>query len=158
MATAAGGRGTGDSGREGSAAAAHRCLRPNGRGGFEIVEARIAERVAEVRAANAEFGTAWPAIDFEELVADGVPRDLDERVRRRGCLVVRGHFERSHALDWDRALVEYLEVNGFAEAYRGPGDQFFATVDSTPEIFPIYWSPAQMQARQSGAWQPSSAC
>ena len=33
--------------------------------------------------------------------------------------------------------------------YRGPGDDFFGSVGSKPEIYPIYWSPAQMQARQS---------
>ena len=33
--------------------------------------------------------------------------------------------------------------------YRGPGDDFFGSVGSRPEIYPIYWSPAQMQARQS---------
>ena len=30
-----------------------------------------------------------------------------------------------------------------------PVDDFFASVSSQPEIYPIYWSPAQMQARQS---------
>jgi hypothetical protein len=39
--------------------------------------------------------------------------------------------------------------NRFFEDYRGPGDDFFGTVGSKPEIYPVYWSPAQMQARQS---------
>jgi Gig2-like len=62
---------------------------------------------------------------------------------------VRGHFDRRQALDWDRSLLEYLDANRFDEVYRGPGDQFFASVGSKPEIFPVYWSPAQMAARQS---------
>src|SRR5205823_8283154 len=33
--------------------------------------------------------------------------------------------------------------------YRGPGDDFFGTLAaSRPEIYPVYWSPPQMQARQ----------
>jgi hypothetical protein len=61
---------------------------------------------------------------------------------------VRGHFSRDQALAWDRDIVGYVDSNQFSEHYRGPGDDFFASVDSKPEIYPIYWSPAQMQARQ----------
>jgi hypothetical protein len=64
-------------------------------------------------------------------------------------MVVRGHFEREQALGWDRDIVEYVESNDFFTNYRGPGDDFFGSVGSKPEIYPIYWSPAQMQARQS---------
>ena len=45
-------------------------------------------------------------------------------------------------------MVEYVEANRFFENYRGPADDFFGSVMSNPEIYPIYWSPAQMQARQ----------
>ena len=62
---------------------------------------------------------------------------------------MRGHFDREQALRWDRDIVSYVESNGFFENYRGPGDDFFGSVGSRPEIYPIYWSPAQMQARQS---------
>lgn len=62
---------------------------------------------------------------------------------------MRGHFARDQALAWDDDIVEYVERNNFFENYRGPGDDFFGSVGSTPEIYPIYWSPAQMQARQS---------
>ena len=64
-------------------------------------------------------------------------------------MVVRGHFDREQALGWDRQIVDYVDSNDFFEKYRGPGDDFFGTVDSKPEIYPIYWSHAQMQARQS---------
>ena len=50
---------------------------------------------------------------------------------------------------WDRDIVDYVESNRFFENYRGPGDDFFGSVGSKPEIYPIYWSQAQMQARQS---------
>ena len=68
---------------------------------------------------------------------------------RRGCLVVRGHFDREQASAWDQDIVDYVERNRFFENYRGPGDDFFGSVGSKPEIYPIYWSPAQMEARQS---------
>jgi hypothetical protein len=62
---------------------------------------------------------------------------------------VRGHFPREQALAWDGEIVDYVERNRFFENYRGPGDDFFGSVGSKPEIYPVYWSPAQMQARQS---------
>ena len=43
----------------------------------------------------------------------------------------------------------YVDWNRFFETYRGPADDFFGTVGSKPEIYPIYWSHAQMEARQS---------
>jgi hypothetical protein len=46
-------------------------------------------------------------------------------------------------------IVDYVERNEFFENYRGAGDDFFGSVGSRPEIYPVYWSPAQMEARQS---------
>jgi hypothetical protein len=116
---------------------------------FAVVEDRIRARVAEIRRARERGEPVWPVIDYADIAAGTVPAERAELVRRRGCLVVRGHFERSQAVLWDTSIVDYVERNEFFENYRGPGDDFFGSVGSTPEIYPIYWSPAQMQARQS---------
>jgi hypothetical protein len=64
--------------------------------------------------------------------------------------VIKGHFPREQALAWDNAMLDYLDLNQFDDVYKGPGDNFFGTLTaSRPEIYPIYWSQAQMQARQS---------
>jgi hypothetical protein len=116
---------------------------------FAVVEARVAARVAEIEAARAAGETIWPVIDYADIAAGTVPTAELDKLRRRGCLVVRGHFPREQALAWDAGIVEYVESNRFFETYRGPGDDFFGSVGSKPEIYPIYWSPAQMEARQS---------
>ena len=73
-----------------------------------------------------------------------------EAVKRRGCAVIKSHFPREQALAWDQSMLDYLDLNKFDEVYKGPGDNFFGTLTaSRPEIYPIYWSQAQMQARQS---------
>ncbi|GAA1540566.1 DUF1479 domain-containing protein [Dactylosporangium maewongense] len=116
---------------------------------FAVVERRVQDAVDEIAAARRRGETIWPVIDYADIAAGAVsPADL-ARLKRRGCLVVRGHFEREQALGWDRDIVDYVESNRFFEQYRGPGDDFFGSVGSKPEIYPIYWSPAQMQARQS---------
>jgi hypothetical protein len=116
---------------------------------FAVVEARVAERVAEIEEAKRRGETVWPAVDYADIAAGTVPDEASEHVRRRGCVVVRGTFEREQALAWDQGIVDYVERNKFFENYRGPGDDFFGSVGSRPEIYPVYWSPAQMEARQS---------
>ncbi|SDC19224.1 DUF1479 domain-containing protein [Streptomyces prasinopilosus] len=116
---------------------------------FAVVEERVRARLAEIRADEERGESVWPVVDYADI-ADGTvtPEQLD-KLRRRGCLVVRGHFEREQALAWDASIVDYVERNGFFEKYRGPGDDFFGSVGSKPEIYPVYWSQAQMEARQS---------
>jgi Gig2-like len=116
---------------------------------FSVVEARIAERVAEIEAAKRRGEAIWPVIDYADIDAGGVSPEAIEHLHRRGCVVIRGHFERDQALAWDRDIVDYVERNNFFADYRGPGDDFFGSVGSRPEIYPVYWSTAQMEARQS---------
>ena len=119
------------------------------RAAFEQVEAFITGRVAEIEAARARGEQVWPVIDYADVAAGRVSAGDVSKVHRRGCLVVRGHFPVDTATDWDRELVDYVERNRFFENYRGPGDNFFGTLAaSRPEIYPIYWSHPQMQARQ----------
>ena len=67
-------------------------------------------------------------------------------------MVVKQTFTREQALGWDASMLEYLDENDFDAVYKGPGDNFFGSLDaSRPEIYPIYWSEAQMSARQSDA-------
>jgi hypothetical protein len=105
--------------------------------------------VEDIEATRERGGTVWPVIDYADIAAGTVPAEVLALLRRRGCLVVRGHFDREQALGWDRDIVEYTESNNFFENYRGPADDFFGSVGSKPEIYPLYWSPAQMRARQS---------
>jgi Gig2-like len=116
---------------------------------FAVVERQIAAEVDEINAARERGERIWPVIDYPDIEAGTVPAEARVLLRRRGCLVVRGHFGRDQALRWDRDIVGYVESNRFFENYRGPGDDFFGSVGSRPEIYPIYWSPGQMQARQS---------
>jgi hypothetical protein len=116
---------------------------------FAVVEERVAARVAEIQAEKARGETVWPVIDYADIENGTVSAEQLAKLHRRGCLVVRGHFDRDQALGWDSDIVDYVEKNRFFENYAGPGDDFFGSVGSKPEIYPIYWSRPQMQARQS---------
>ncbi|MFE2531552.1 DUF1479 domain-containing protein [Streptomyces sp. NPDC059371] len=116
---------------------------------FAAVEQRIEARVAEIEADRGLGEEVWPVLDYDAIAAGTVTPAQKAKLKTRGCLVVRGLFPREQALAWDQDIVGYVERNKFFETYTGPGDDFFGSVGSKPEIYPIYWSQAQMQARQS---------
>ena len=117
---------------------------------FDQLSARISERVEEIKAIKARGESVWPQLNYADIAAGRVTEAQRALIKRRGCVVIKGHFPREQALGWDRAMLDYLAENRFDELYKGPGDSFFGTLEaSRPEIYPIYWSQAQMQARQS---------
>jgi hypothetical protein len=116
---------------------------------FGVIEQRVCERVAEIEEEQGRGRSVWPVIAYDDIANGTLSAGSLDQLRRRGCLVVRGHFPREVALEWDKDIVDYIEVNHFFECYSGPSDEFFNSVNSKPEIYPIYWSRAQMQARQS---------
>jgi hypothetical protein len=117
---------------------------------FNKLSDKIAPRVAEINALKNKGESVWPEIPFAD-VKNGTLTDAQrEAVKRRGCAVIKGHFPREQALAWDRSMLDYRDLKKFDDVYKGPGDNFFGTLTaSRPEIYPIYWSQAQMQARQS---------
>ena len=113
------------------------------------LEERLAAEVAGIEAARDRGEPVWPVIDYADIAAGTVTAEAVDQLRRRGCVVVRGQFNHERARGWDQELVDYVDRNEFFDQYRGPGDDFFASVGSKPEIYPIYWSRPQMEARQS---------
>ena len=116
---------------------------------FAVIEGRVSARASEIAGDKQHGQTVWPVIEYGDIESGRVPAAERDKLRQRGCLVVRGHFPRRQACAWDAGILDYVESNRFFETYRGPGDDFFGSVGSKPEIYPIYWSPAQMEARQS---------
>ena len=119
---------------------------------FARISQHIERAIAEAKAEEQQFGTAWPVVEHSDIASGRVSNETLARIKRRGCVVVKKQFPREQALAWDQSLLDYLDLNDFDAQYRGPGDNFFGSLEaSRPEIFPIYWSQAQMQARQSDA-------
>jgi len=116
---------------------------------FAEVEDAMRTEVASVVAERDAGRAVIPVVRFADIAAGTVPGGTREAISRRGCAVVRGTFPRARAEAWDAELAEYLAENRFAETYRGPADDAFAGLASSqPQIYPVYWSGPQMQARQ----------
>ena len=117
---------------------------------FNSVSDFIEAEIEDIEARKARREPVWPIIDYADIEAGRVSPEQIKALHRRGCAVIKGHFPKAQALEWDKQLVEYVERNDFDRQYRGPGDDFFGTLAaSRPEIYPIYWSHPQMEARQS---------
>lgn len=117
---------------------------------FDRVCQKIEDEIALAKTEEARNGTAWPVIEWADINAGNITEATRSHIKRRGCVVVKQTFQRDKALAWDQSLLDYLDKNDFDTVYRGPGDNFFGSLEaSRPEIYPIYWSQAQMEARQS---------
>jgi hypothetical protein len=131
------------------------------------VKARLRERLGDVAGALAEVGEAiraevaavvaereagreaFPIVQFADIAAGRVPGEAVASIRRRGCALVKRTFPRAVAEGWNASLAAYLEDNRFAESYRGPADDVFGGLASgKPQIYGVYWSRPQMEARQ----------
>ncbi len=127
-------------------------IEASGRSVAEVVaeiEDFLRAETADIVAARERGEEVWPVIDFADIQAGTVSAEQLALLKRRGCAVVRGHFDRGQAEAWDAAAVAYVDDNHFFDAYTGPADDFFGTLEmSKPEIYPIYWSASQMEARQ----------
>lgn len=106
---------------------------------FAQVSRFIEREVQAIEALRRRGQTLWPEISYTDIEDGNIGEVTAHQVRRRGCAVIKGHFDKALALGWDKRLVEYLDRNGFDRICRGPGDSFFGSLDaSRPEIFPIY--------------------
>lgn len=114
---------------------------------FAEVENFIKGEVDDIVATQARGESVWPVIEFSDIVKGTVTEQQRAYLKRRGCAVIKGVFPREQAEAWDADVVNYVDSNNFMDVYTGPADDFFADVMSKPEIYPIYWSHAQMEAR-----------
>lgn len=113
------------------------------------IEAFLVAEIEDIKATKARGEEVWPIIDFADIENGTVSEQSIAKLQRRGCVMIRGHFDRTQAEHWDADAVHYVDSNHFFQKYSGPADDFFGTLElSKPEIYPIYWSRSQMQARQ----------
>ena len=120
---------------------------------FAEVEELMRREVDEIQDTRARQRSPVPSIDFEAVSRGGVSAPTIEDVRRRGVAIVRRVFSREQATAWNEAIGEYLTRNRYQDRPADPSlDPYFSTLDSgRPQIFGIYWSKPQVEARQHPA-------
>jgi hypothetical protein len=114
----------------------------------ELAVATRSQLTPEVEAVVGEQtspGGAIPVVDFDDVERGTVPESARAAIRRRGCVVVRGTFERAEAEAWDREISEYLDRNRFGDAFEA---RYGELAVGGSGIIGIYWSRPQVLARQ----------
>ncbi len=105
----------------------------------------------EVAAVKAEGADAVPNISYHDLSSGTISEAQKNRIRRRGCVVIRGVFAPQQATAWSEEIGRYIDENNYYEKAKdkvGLDKYFSALASGRPQIFGLYWSCPQMQARQ----------
>ncbi|HEX3760408.1 MAG TPA: YbiU family protein [Kofleriaceae bacterium] len=128
--------------------AAQRQLRrevPDLEGRFRRTSEALREEVAAVRAEQAAGG-AVPELAYADVAAGRVSEAQRARIKRRGCVVIRGVFDPDQIDEWNAEILRYVDDNHYAEraAARTGGPATRAL-----QMFGLYWSRPQMLARQA---------
>ncbi|WP_077034755.1 YbiU family protein [Pelomonas sp. KK5] len=123
---------------------------PDLAGRFGRLSEALNDEVSAIRAEQAAGG-AVPELAFADVAAGTVTPQQQARIRRRGCVVVRGVFERAQAEAWNAEVGRYIDAVGYLDRMKdkaGLDKYFSALASSRPQIYSLYWSKPQMEARQ----------
>lgn len=118
---------------------------------FREVEADMRRRVDAIVKERDAGQEVVPIVRYADIEAGTLPASLIARIRERGACVVRGTFAPSQAESWDSKIAAYVEENDLdAKLAHAAEDKYFGTLASAkPQIYGIYWSRPQVEARQS---------
>ena len=109
-------------------------------------------RAAEAIQADAAAGRpVVPEVDYRTIRDGDVSDATRAAIRRTGCVVVRGVFPPAMASAWFAELGDYLDANRYEEreVEKRSLDKYFSALKAgRPQIFNVYWSKPQVQARQ----------
>jgi hypothetical protein len=124
---------------------------PNHAEVFRQVEAEMRRRVNTIVKERETGEPVIPIVHYSDVRAGAVPPELIAKIRDRGACVVRRTFAPEQAEAWDKEIAQYVDENGLdAKLANAAEDKYFGTLASAkPQIYGIYWSRPQVQARQA---------
>ncbi len=117
-------------------------------GTWERLNAAIEERVKELKAEKKAGISPIPIIEFEDVLNS--PEAINtERIKKKGCLIIKNVFPQGMAEGWNTEVKDYLERNDYLGQKINVEDNYFGSLkDSKPQVYGIYWSKPQIEARQ----------
>ncbi|SLN40327.1 YbiU family protein [Roseisalinus antarcticus] len=121
---------------------------------FARLRAATRAAIGDLHEEIARGGSAIPELRHADIASASVSAGAVDEIRRKGCVIVRGVFGRARAERWDAEMGAYIEANDyFTKAKQKAGlDKYFSQLeDAVPQIFGLYWSRPQIDARQDPA-------
>lgn len=117
---------------------------------FKDMTSSIEAEIAEIKALKAQGKSIIPELDYQDVINDRVSTEQKDLIRKRGCVVIRNTFPDEQATRWSEQIGEYLTSNGYYDTPDKGIDKYFSSLQAAkPQIFSVYWSKPQMEARQS---------
>jgi hypothetical protein len=142
---------------------------PNYADVFNDVEKEMKRRVAAIVRDRDAGQPVVPTVDYADIAAGAVPSATVATIKDRGACVIRNVFAREQVREWNDEVGRYVDGNGLTEKLmHAAEDKYFGTLAAAkPQIYGIYWSRPQVEARQSesltrarvflnGLWLPES--
>ena len=117
---------------------------------FQVMDAKIEKELQEIESLVAKGLSPIPEINFKDL--SSANDDFANLVRKRGCVIVRNVFSEDRVDQWNENLMGYVRDNDYfdKQAEKAGMDKYFSALASgKPQIFGLYWSRPQMEARTS---------
>jgi hypothetical protein len=124
---------------------------PNYREIFHEIEVDIRRQVREIVTDRVSGNPVIPVLHYADVAAGQVSPELTAQIKTRGACVIRGVFDPAQARAWDDEIAAYVQDNHLDERLANAAeDKYFGSLDSAkPQIYGIYWSKPQVEARQS---------
>ena len=118
---------------------------------FQQVENEIRRKVAQIVREREAGEAVIPVLQYSDIAAGSVSPEMISKIRDRGACVIRETFAPEQARAWDDEIAGYVERNRLNEKLANAAeDKYFgALAAAKPQIYGIYWSRPQVQARQS---------
>ena len=118
---------------------------------FKEVESEMRQKVAQIVKEREAGETVIPVLQYSEIAAGAVRPEMVAKIRDRGACVIRSTFPIEQARAWDAEIGRYVDENGLTEKLaHAAEDKYFGTLAAAkPQIYGIYWSRPQVEARQA---------
>jgi len=118
---------------------------------FAEVTDHVKREAERIQADTAAGRQVIPEIDYAAIRDGSVPEETRAAIRRTGCAVVRGVYPEAVASAWFDEVGAYIDDNRYEEKEieKRSLDKYFSALKAgRPQIFNLYWSKPQVNARQ----------
>lgn len=132
---------------------------PNYRQVFAELDADMRRQIARLNHEQQRGEHPVPQLEANDILNQRVTEQQKNLIRQRGCCVIKGVFTRQQASDWNQQIGDYLDENQFVEKLEHAAeDNYFGDLkQGKPQIYGIYWSRPQVEARQDARMQAVQA-
>ena len=119
---------------------------------FKLLEEKLTEQIQVIEEQNSLGKSTIPELDFHRIENGNVEEGVIKQIKKSGSVVIRNVFPRERAEAWFQSLEDYVQENDYFSKQKEGLDRYFSDLKSDrPQIYGIYWSKAQIEARQDEA-------